>query len=173
QCTTLRPARRAASRRSRRSTSDSTLARGWLPAAGGCARSASSGGVVDGTVIGPVIGNLTCPAGAVLRRWGLPAPDRGIRRKSAMHRADLPRRRGLFRSLLGGTSQDSPMADPIADALIIVLDDGASLHQRRAIGSLQRDCALWKALAEPYGRLLVVTHGGPEDLEVAGDLWPG
>jgi hypothetical protein len=64
------------------------------------------------------------------------------------------------------------MPDPIADALIIVLDDGASLHQRRALGSLTRDCALWRALAEPYGRLVLVTHGGPEDLEVAGDLWP-
>jgi glycosyltransferase involved in cell wall biosynthesis len=64
------------------------------------------------------------------------------------------------------------MADPIADALIIVLDDGASLHRRRALGSLPRDCALWKALAEPYRRLLLVTHGGPEDLEVAPDLWP-
>lgn len=65
------------------------------------------------------------------------------------------------------------MADPIADALIIVLDDGASLHRRRALGSLARDCALWEVLAEPYGRLVLVTNGGPEDLEVAEDLWPG
>lgn len=64
------------------------------------------------------------------------------------------------------------MAEPIADALIIVLDDGASLHQRQALGSLARDCALWRALAEPYSRLVLVTHGGPEDLEVACELAP-
>ncbi|MFG0285516.1 MAG: glycosyltransferase family 4 protein [Phycisphaerales bacterium JB039] len=64
------------------------------------------------------------------------------------------------------------MADRIADALIIVLDEGQSLAHRAALGDFQRDGALWDALRGPYERLVLITHGGPDDLAAGERLGP-
>lgn len=64
------------------------------------------------------------------------------------------------------------MADRIADALIIVMDEGTTLTRRDAIGCLQRDSGLWEALAAPYDRLVLITHGGADDRTTGEALGP-
>lgn len=60
----------------------------------------------------------------------------------------------------------------IADALVLTFTSGVSLESWRSGGGLDREWALYEALAPRYGRIVVVTYGGGVDEAIARSL-PG
>lgn len=66
----------------------------------------------------------------------------------------------------------SPDDRPVADALVVSFTTGMSLAAWRSAGMLTREWALCDRLRERYGRLVLVSYGGPEDLQIARTLGP-
>ncbi len=62
------------------------------------------------------------------------------------------------------------MPDSIADALILTMPAGRSLAQWHARGTLDRERAMLEVFKDHYPRIIIVTHGGPEDLLAAQAL---
>ena len=63
--------------------------------------------------------------------------------------------------------------ESLADALVLVFTRGVSLAQWRELGLLEREWALYERIRPAYGRIVLVTHGGAEDVEIAGGLGGG
>jgi glycosyltransferase involved in cell wall biosynthesis len=57
-----------------------------------------------------------------------------------------------------------------ADALVVVFTAGVSLRDWVASGLLPREWPLYERLRPEYSRIILVTHGGPDDLTV-GQHW--
>lgn len=64
------------------------------------------------------------------------------------------------------------MNDAIAETLILTMTRGMSLAEWRRLGLLEREWSLYERLAASYERIVVVSHGGLEDVEIARHL-PG
>lgn len=57
------------------------------------------------------------------------------------------------------------MGEQTADSLVIVMTQGVSLRSWRESGILAREWALHRLLKPHYGRLVIVSFGGPDDAE--------
>ncbi len=76
-----------------------------------------------------------------------------------------------MRSFQESASQGSRSTSPtLADALVLVFTPGVSLAEWRRTGLLEREWALYEALGPRYGRVVFVTWGGREDLEIGNEL---
>ncbi len=64
------------------------------------------------------------------------------------------------------------MTDRIADALVLVFTPGMSLREWDTLGLLEREWALYERLLPHYSRVLLVTFGSGDDLQVLGRLGP-
>jgi len=62
------------------------------------------------------------------------------------------------------------MSEGIAETLILTMTRGMSLAEWRRLGLLDREWALYTELARHYQRIVVISHGGDEDREVAAEL---
>lgn len=62
------------------------------------------------------------------------------------------------------------MSQYLADALVVVFTAGVSLRDWVASGLLPREWPLYERLRPEYSRIILVTHGGPDDLTV-GQYW--
>ena len=58
----------------------------------------------------------------------------------------------------------------VADALVLVFTRGLSLAQWEELGLLEREWALYERLAPAYDKILLITHGGEEDVRLASAL---
>lgn len=64
------------------------------------------------------------------------------------------------------------MSNPIAQTLILTMTRGMSLAQWRHLGLIDREWALYERLAASYERIVVISHGGSEEIGVARSLGP-
>lgn len=64
------------------------------------------------------------------------------------------------------------MSAPIADALVLIFPAGSSLRAWQERGVIARERAMLHALLAHYRRVVLVTHGGPDDPGVLADLTP-
>lgn len=55
------------------------------------------------------------------------------------------------------------MARGIADCLVLLFTEGVSLRTWSELGMIEREWALYRALAPHYSRIVLVTYGGPDD----------
>ncbi|TSA39596.1 glycosyltransferase [bacterium] len=62
------------------------------------------------------------------------------------------------------------MPPKLADNLIVVMPRGMSLSDWNRIGLLDREWALYRALASSFGNIVLVTYGARSDLELAARL---
>ncbi len=58
------------------------------------------------------------------------------------------------------------MSEIVADALVVTFTYGVSLRTWADTGGIERELALYERLAPYYGRILLVTYGGPGDESV-------
>lgn len=61
----------------------------------------------------------------------------------------------------------------VADALVVTICAGVSLRLWRDAGILEREWALYRALAPAYGRSVILTYGDQEDRTIASGLVGG
>ncbi len=62
------------------------------------------------------------------------------------------------------------MSSTIADAFVFIFTRGDSLRQWKDSGLLEREWAMLGLIAEHYKRIVLVTHGGADDAEIAATL---
>ncbi len=68
-------------------------------------------------------------------------------------------------------ASDAPPG-PIADALVLVQEAWTSLRVQQHFGRLERDWLMYARLARHFGRVVLVSAGGAEDIEIGRALAP-
>ena len=61
------------------------------------------------------------------------------------------------------------MHHQIADALVVVFTYGVSLRTWLDTGGISRELALYEAIADRYGKIILFTYGGPGDQQILND----
>jgi SAM-dependent methyltransferase len=65
------------------------------------------------------------------------------------------------------------MPPTVADALVLTFTTGMSLRAWEATGMLRREWALYDRLRAHYGKVVLVTYGGPDDAKIGAGLGEG
>jgi len=65
-----------------------------------------------------------------------------------------------------------PAFQPIADALVVVFTYGVSLRTWQETGGIDRELAMYRAIADRYQRIVLFTYGGPADSQILKDALP-